>query len=85
MMNSELESGVKKNEYNLVSVEKIDTPKDLPVGIWHRYVIARGNSTMEGMHSGSLSEVREYAEDFVEGLNERSVKGRSTYATRKKK
>jgi len=84
-MNTELDDGVKKREYNLVSVEKIDTPKDLPAGTWHRYVIARASSTMEGMQSGSLAEVRKYAEDFVEGLNERSIGGRSTYATRKKK
>jgi len=84
-MNSELDGGAIKNEYNLVSVEKIDTPEDLPVGNWHRYIITRGGSTMEGMQSGSLSEVRKYAEDFVEGLNERSAGVRSTYATRKKK
>jgi len=85
MMNPELDAGIKKPEYNLVSVEKIDTPKDMPAGNWHRYIIVRGNSTMKGMQPGSLLEVRKYAEDFVEGLNERSVMGSSTYATRKKK
>ena len=83
-MNFEQDGGMKIPEYNLVSVEEIDTPKDMPAGNWHRYVIARGSSTMDGMRSGSLSEVRKYAEDFVEGLNERGLTGRSTYATRKK-
>jgi len=85
MTNIELDARINKQKYNLVSVEKIDTPKDMPAGNWHRYVIERGNSTMKGMQSGSLLEVKKYAEDFVEGLNERGVTGSSTYATRKKK
>lgn len=85
MINVDLDSVVNKLEYNLISVEKTETPEGLPVGNWHRYVIARGSSTMEGMQSGSLSAVRQYAEEFVEGLNERNVRGRSTYVTRQKK
>jgi len=85
MMNVELEGSKIKLEYNLVSVEKIDTPEGMPEGNWHRYLIVRGSSITEGMQSGSLSAVTKYAEDFVEVLNERAASGHSTYASRKKK
>ena len=85
MTNVELGSSKVKLEYNLLSVEKIDTPEGMPEGNWHRYVITRGNSVTEGMQAGTLAAVTKYAEDFVEVLNERAATGHSTYAARKKK
>lgn len=85
MADIEINHGINTLEYHLVSVEKIDTPEDMPAGNWHRYIIDRGSSTMKGMRSGSLLDVRKHAEDFVKALNERSMVGNSQYATRKKK
>ena len=71
--------------YHVEHVEKVDAPADLPGDQWHRYVIGRGTSKIEGLKSGSLAEVRQHAENVAEDLNERANKKISTYASRSKK
>ena len=84
-MSTEPEGNTFDNLYHVVSVEKTGTPEGMPEGNWHRYIIGRGRSTIEGLKPGSLHDVTQHVETLVEGLNERSVKGSSTYVAHKKK
>jgi hypothetical protein len=69
-------------QYNVVSVEKIKAPEGLSGDSWHRYVIGKGNSRIEGKKPGSLLEVTRHAESVVEDLNSRKARGGSTYVPR---
>jgi len=84
-MNTESNKRIDEYTYHVLSVEKTEPPEGMPKGNWHHYVIRRGKSIIEGLQIGSLAAVTEYAEVFVEGLNERAAKGGSTYVARKKK
>lgn len=71
--------------YQVVTVEKIDTPDGMSGTNWHRYVIQRKGSAMEGMKPGSLKSVTEHAESVASDLNERAGgRASSTYAARKR-
>ena len=71
--------------YQVVKVEKIDTPDGMSGNNWHRYVIERKDSSIEGMKPGTLKGVTKHAESVAEDLNER-VGGRasSVYAARRR-
>lgn len=69
-------------EYNVITVEKILTPEGMPGDSWHRYVIGKGSSRIEGKKPGSLHEVTQHAETVVEDLNSRKARGGSMYAPR---
>jgi hypothetical protein len=85
-MNTDLDNKINEYTYRLLSVEKTQPPKGMPEGNWHQYIIGRGKSIIEGLQIGSLAAVTQYAEVFVEGLNERAANGSSAYhAARKKK
>lgn len=70
--------------YQVVTVEKIDTPTGMRGANWHRYVIQRKDSAIEGMKPGTLKSVTEHAESVANDLNERAG-GRATsaYASRR--
>jgi len=70
--------------YKVEKVEQITPPEGMEDKIWHRYVIGRGNSRIEGKAPGSLEEVTQHAETLAEGFNLRRGKGGSTYTTRKR-
>ena len=61
-----------KPVYEVVIVKKITTPEGLPGNNWHRYVIQRDNSNIEGMKTGTLNSVTQHAESVAEDLNSRS-------------
>jgi hypothetical protein len=61
-----------RQTYKVVMVEKIATPKGMPGNNWHRYVIRRDKSVVEGMRPGTLDSVTQHAESAVENLNLRS-------------
>ena len=61
-----------KQEYKVVMIKKIATPKGMPGDNWHRYVIRRDTSDIEGMKSGTLDSVTEHAESVAGDLNSRS-------------
>jgi hypothetical protein len=84
-MSTEPERSTVHNKYHVVSVEKTDTPDGMPDGNWHHYIIGRGKSMIEGFKPGSLRDVTDHVETLVEGLNERAVRGSSTYVAHKKK
>ena len=76
-----------KNDYlyHVETIEKTDPPAGMPGDDWHRYVIGRGSSKIEGMKPGSMSDVRSHAEAVADDLNERANRKISTYASRNKK
>jgi len=72
-------------QYHVQSVDKVDAPEGMPGNDWHRYVIAYGNRTIEGMKPGTLFNVTQHAEEFAESLNERTNKyGSQAYRSQKK-
>ena len=73
-----------KLNYDLISVEKIDTPNGLPGDDWYCYVIGQGSSKIEGFRSGSLKAVTQHCEEYARELNDRVSNGGSTYSPRKK-
>jgi len=72
-------------EFYVVEVEKTTPPENMPGDNWHRYVIGRGSSKIEGKKPGSLKAVTQHAETVAEDLNARKARGGSTYAPRKRK
>ena len=67
------------NEYQVISIEKTTPPDGASDDNWHRYVIGKGKSRIEGKKSGSLFEVTQHAETFVEDLNSRRAKYGAMY------
>ena len=77
-----------EDEYHVVSVDETDPPDGFSVGNWHRYVIERGKSTIEGFKPGTLKSVTEHAKHVAEDINERATTfGQPVYyqTTRKRK
>jgi len=73
-------------EYNVLSVEKIETPAGMEGANWYKYVIGRGSSTMVGNRRGTLKQVTEHAKCLAKDLNERSGRnGKSLWAPRQNK
>ncbi len=62
---------LKHVEYKLVTVEKSDPPEGIEDGTWYRYVVCRGDSSLEGKRRGTLKQVTEHAETLAEDLNSR--------------
>ena len=83
-MDTEQKEKAQERKYEVVSIEKTDPPDGMPNGDWHRYVIGRGGSVIEGFQPGSLKAVTRYVEAYVEELNARSIKGFSAYTSRKR-
>lgn len=71
--------------YQVISVEKAEAPEGLPGKNWHRYVIGQGSSRIEGLRTGTLKSVTEHAHTCVQELNERGVRGYSSFAPRNQK
>lgn len=79
-MSTGIEDGSNKDKYHVVSVDKTNPPEGESVGSWHRYVIKKGKSIIEGCKSGSLNSVTEHAKNVAEDINERAARfGRTTY------
>ncbi len=70
-------------QFFVIDVVATDPPKGLSGGAWHRYTIGDGSSPISGVRSGSLSDVRRYAEDFADDLNQRALRGNTVYAPRR--
>jgi hypothetical protein len=84
-MNTESQENALQQKYTVVSVEKAEPPEGMPGNNWHRYVIGRGTSRIEGYKPGTLKAVTKHAEECAEDLNARAFKGYSAYAPRNKK
>ena len=60
-----------EEDYEIVSVEPTDPPRDMVGTGWHRYVIAQGDNTIRGYQRGNIKAVRRAVEEIVVRLNER--------------
>jgi len=74
-----------EGNYRVESVEETDTPDGIPPGIWHRYIIGRGSSRIEGLKAGSMRAVTEHAECVAEDLNTRATRYSSAYHVARKR
>ena len=82
-MTTQTNNDVINRSYRLTLVEPVSAPEGMPEGNWCRYVVEHGISTMNCIRAGTLKEVTQHAEKYVEDLNSRTLKGYSTYAHRK--
>ena len=67
-----------KSKYHVIKVEKTTAPEGMLGENWYLYVIQKGgmtNSIMECKKTGTLKSVTAHANDQVETLNLRNVKG----------
>ncbi len=76
-------------DYEIVSVEPTDPPRDMVGTGWHCYVIEQGSNRIRGYQQGSIKSVTQAVQEIVIRLNERRYgrKGRVqlTMSTRGKK
>jgi hypothetical protein len=77
-------NNVQPSPYALARVEKTDPP-DGGTGKWYRYILENGRSTITGLRCGSVREVTDYATQYAEQLNVRSLNGQSAWAPRGRK
>jgi hypothetical protein len=84
-MSIDPEEPAQDTRYQVISVEQADAPDGMAGTNWHRYVIGRGTSRIEGLRTGTRQSVTDHAEDYVEVLNDRSLRGFSSYAPRNRK
>jgi len=59
------------DDYEIVSVEPTDPPRDLAGTGWHCYIIAQGKTTIRGYQQGDVKAVTRAVEEIVMGMNER--------------
>ncbi|MDH5395724.1 MAG: hypothetical protein OEW97_05580 [Gammaproteobacteria bacterium] len=59
-------------KFKVMSIEKTATPEGMIGDNWHQYVIGQGAAKIEGMKSGSLTDVTLHAKNVAEDLNNRS-------------
>ena len=64
------------NDYQIVSLEPTDPPRDMIGSGWHRYVIRQGENTIRGYKRGDIKSVTQAVEEMITRLNERRY-GRS--------
>lgn len=67
-------------KYQVISIDKIDTPEGMPEGEWYCYVIGYGKSRIDGKKPGTLKNVTQHAEAIAADLNLRSLNKKSVYA-----
>jgi len=74
-------------EYEVIKVEKIDAPNGTDGENWYSYTIRRSsNSSIVGQRRGTLEQVKEYARECAEEINQRQGNGGySMWTTRKNK
>lgn len=73
-----------KSSFNVMSIEKTDTPEGMPGDNWYKYIIGKGSSEIQGLKMGSLKEVTAHANNVANDLSDRS-KGKKTSNTINKK
>ena len=66
-----------KRKFNVMNIEKIDTPDGMVGDNWYQYVVGEGSSEIKGLTMGTLKQVTEHANKVADDLNDRS-KGKKT-------
>lgn len=61
--------------FNLTAIEKTAPPDGGANGVWYRYVLENGKSTITGYRQGSKEQVMRYARDFAADVNARAARG----------
>ncbi|MDA0679194.1 MAG: hypothetical protein O3A13_04560 [Proteobacteria bacterium] len=84
-MNSQ--SSLMGNPYEIVSIQRAETPPDGEGADWYDYEIVQGQHTINGCRQGKLKAVTEAVEVIVAQLNERRYgkRGRAPSAAKTKK
>lgn len=67
------ESSPVGHPYEIVSVQRAETPAGAEGSDWHRYEIAQGANIIQGYRQGNLRTVRRAIEEIVIQLNERQM------------
>ena len=57
------------SKYRVVAIEKTNAPEDCQEQSWYRYVIANDFNTITGLRTGSLKEVKTFAQSSAQQLN----------------
>jgi len=70
-------------DYKVISVEKTASPLETSADDWYEYIISNDDSIITGQRCGTLPQVREYAKEYSEQLNERMNNGGSYYRPKK--
>ena len=66
-----------KQIYEIVSIQRAESPLDADSSNWYQYVIAfEGTNTIHGYRQGSLKAVTSAVEEIIVQLNERHTKKR---------
>ena len=66
-----------KRKFNVMNIEKINTPNGMVGDNWYQYVVGQGSSEIKGLTMGTLKQVTEHANNVADDLNDRS-KGKKT-------
>ena len=66
-----------KRKFNVMNIEKINTPDGMAGDNWYQYVVGQGSSEIKGLTMGTLKQVTEHANNVANDLDERS-KGKKT-------
>ena len=62
------------------SIDKCEPPKDMDGENWYRYIVGQGGRKITGYKTGTLKDVTDHVEIFIENLNERNSTGISPSA-----
>ena len=71
--------------YHVASVERSEMPHEDAEGNWYRYVLEGGRNPITGYRRGTLREVKTYAQQCADELNERNSGNRSVWSVSQKK
>jgi hypothetical protein len=66
---------VEASAFNVIAIEKTTPPDGAATGVWYRYVLENGKSTITGYRQGSKDQVAKYARDFAADVNARASRG----------
>ncbi len=70
-----------KNKFDIMNIEKIETPDGMTGDNWYQYVVGQGSSEIKGLTVGTLKQVTEHANKVVDDLNERSKGKKTSYSS----
>ena len=72
-----IKNEVVKRKFNVMNIEKINTPDGMVGDNWYQYVVGQGSSEIKGLTMGTLNQVTEHANKVADDLDDRS-KGKKT-------
>ncbi len=79
--NAPINDEVIKRKFNVMNIEKIDTPDGMVGDNWYQYVVGQGSSEIKGLTMGTLKQVTEHANKVADDLNDRSKGKKAGYSS----